>query len=339
MYKNPSINKPSTIRKIYEFSMKEWWLSSLLFTMSSIWFILLQFFGSQWALIDINGILSSSGKKWTWTFIIINVLGSVLRTVADRKDTKKKSSGQYILQQLISKLNNAKSTKLDRYKKGIFTDNAEFDFESIVSPQAQIHTLLENIRSIVSGLSGTEDSKIGLSILHHDGVKWDWLDKINIDNDLNIDVLLENSNSTIRHIIDGKKQCIFWPDKQAGKESNMFIPSQTDEQYGLLGSIYCKDISIKDSNGDAVIKAILSITTYGNQICKQNDESEKSRFVADIMPEFELRLKVELCLLKMKEKNNQVEQKSSNKNQKAKKPAAAEAKSPPAKPPKKQALP
>jgi len=85
-------------------------------------------------------------------------------------------------------------------------------------------------------------------------------------------------------------------------DKNEYVFSQCDEQYNNIGSIYCKDISIKDKEGNAVIKAILSVTTYGNQICGQEDKSGISRFVADIMPEFELRLKVELCLLYMKEK-------------------------------------
>jgi len=292
--------------------MKEWWLSSILFTMASIWFILLQFFGRQWLLVDENGILSQSGKKWTWVFILINLIGSILRTLADRKDLKKKSSGHYILRQLIDKLHNAKLIKLDRYTKGVFTDSADFDFESIVSPKDQIHTLLENIRSMVSGLSDTEESKIGLSILYHDGKKWSWLDKINIDDDLSIDNIFNNPNSTVRHIIDERKQCIFWPEKRVGMEQNAFVPSQIDERYNFFGSIYCKDISIKDTNGNDFIKAILSVTTYGNLICKQNDKNEKSRFIEDIMSEFELRLKVELCLLKMKERNISIRQKSLN---------------------------
>jgi hypothetical protein len=311
----------SIIRKIYDFSVNKWWFSSFLFTISSIWFILLQFFGKQWSFIDEKGVLSQSAIFWTWVLIVVNVVCSVLKTLADKKDTEKKSSGQYILKKLLSNLYNAKLTKLNRYNKGVLEDAAEFDFGGIVSPREQIHTLMESIRNMVSGLSDTEESKIGLGILFYEDNKWNWLDKINIDNDLDIDGIINNHNSTASHIIDDKKLFIFWPDKRVGEKNHEYVPSPCDVQYNNIGSIYCKNISINDDDGKNIIKAILCITTYGNQICSQNDESAKSRFVADIMPEFELRLKVELCLLNMKDKNDQGENESFFKKRKTKKPA------------------
>jgi len=297
-------------RRAYDFSVSKWWVSSLFLTMASIWFILLQFFGRNWGLVDNTGVLSRSGKIFTCIFIFINIAASVLKTLGDRIDTDKKSRGQYILTNLISNLNGAKLTKLDRYTKALLKNSTEFDFEDTVSPKEQIHVLLESIRNMVSCVSDTEESKIGLSILFYNGNDWTWLDKINIENDLDIEELVNNTNSSIRHIIDGKKQLIFWPDKRVGKEKNEYISGQCDELYNNLGSIYCKDIGIKDEKGNDIITAILSVTTYGNQICGQENEIDKSRFVADIMPEFELQLQVELCLLYMKGKNKQKKQKS-----------------------------
>jgi hypothetical protein len=294
--------RASLKRRLHDFSVNKWWFSSFLFTLSSIWFILLQFFGKQWSFIDEKGVLSQSGVYLTWVFIVVNVVCSILKTLADKKDAEKKSSGHYILRHLVSNLKIAKLAKFDRYNKGILEDAAVFDFERIVSPKEQIHTLLESIRSMISSFSDTEESKIGLSILLYNDDKWSWLDKINIDDDLDIDSIKNDPNSTARHIIDDEELYIFWPDKQEGVRHHKYVPSPRDEQYNNLGSIYCKDISINDYSGKDVIKVILTVTTYGNLICDPDDESIKSRFVGDIMPEFELRLRVELCLLKMKEK-------------------------------------
>ncbi|MCL1812609.1 MAG: hypothetical protein FWG29_03715 [Treponema sp.] len=291
-------------RKLYDISINNWWLPSFFFTISSIWFIILQFFGKQWSLIDEKGVINQNGKILTWFFILINVVCSILKTLADKKDMKKKSDGHFILKQLLSKLNNTNSTKLERYTKAVLGNwHTENGFEKFVSPREQIHTLLESVRSVINELSDTEDSNIALSILYYDVNKWIWLDKININNGLGIEKLINESNSTVSNIIKNKKQYIFWPDKREGMKYNEYIPGPSDEEYGNLGSIYCRDISIKNANGESIIKSVLSISTYGNFICNQNNDIEKSRFVADIMPEFELRLKVELCLLHMKEKN------------------------------------
>jgi len=81
---------------------------------------------------------------------------------------------------------------------------------------------------------------------------------------------------------------------QYTKNRNEELPEQSSIPWG---SIYCKDISISTNEKKVILQAILTVTTYRNLICGPNDHSEINRFISEIMPEFELRLKIELSLL------------------------------------------
>jgi len=72
-----------------------------------------------------------------------------------------------------------------------------------------------------------------------------------------------------------------------------------DAQYDGVGSIICRDISI-GHDSEKHVRAILSITTYGQQICAAGDVESINKVRTVILPQFEARLKLELSLLYIK---------------------------------------
>jgi len=302
-------DKKSRMRKWYDFYIDNLWLGIFVPALSSAWLVLLQFFGSQWSFVDERGVWNTPGKIITVLFVFLHIVFSVVKSFADKKnkttgereqimteqEKQKSIQGQRVYRTLLEELNGASQAKLAYLEKNISKSNEEtFDFVQASTSKEHIRELLNRIQSMVSEISDLEKSKIGLSvIILRNSKSWDWLEDINIDDDLSIDELIDNQNTAARHIIDKKAQCIFWPDKRRGIEAQQFIASEYDKEHGSMGSIYCKDISIEET------RAILTITTYGGQICDQDDSHKKTIFSRTIMPKFETQLKIEISLLQM----------------------------------------
>jgi hypothetical protein len=289
------MNKASKSRRLYDFSIKNWWLSALLFTLSSNWFVLVQFFGKKWGIVNaVSGELEIHGIVISSIFIVITLAFSVIRTLADRKNEDAKYRGQTILKHLLEEINASKRAKLDKYIK--YASNVKTSqFMDVITPEHHVEKLFENIINTINVLFGIDKSNIGISLIYKINQNWEWLQHQNTTEDLSLEEIISNPNTTARQIIDKKKPILFFPDKRVGISNQQFVSSKLDNLYQNMGSIYCSDVGIKH-NGKDIMQAVFSLTTYKQQLCGQNDSSAIDRVVADIMPTFLVRLQVELCL-------------------------------------------
>ncbi len=117
-------------------------------------------------------------------------------------------------------------------------------------------------------------------------------------NDWKLEDLLKDPRATMRQIVDGKTTSAFYPNKRTAMEKNLYLPGPKDSSNDYIGSIICRDISI-DSHKS--VQAILSISTYGHQICEEDDDDTKRKVLNLLLPSFEKRIKLELALLYIKE--------------------------------------
>ncbi len=298
------------LRKLYDAFTHRWFLSTIFYTLSSSWFICLAIFGKELNLINATtNKITQPSITISIILVAVSFIFTISKTLADKKNEKGKEDGQYVLQELLESVNSCKNTKLRRFNKFIFeSDSSDNAFKTITQPLEQIEEILKNIQITLSNLFGIKRSEIGLSILYSNYFKnfesvnddhWYWLHVIGTQQDLDKKQLLENENSTARNIIDNKGSYIFYPDKRVGIRENKFIPGPLDSQNSNVGSIYCKDISIVRDNKISV-KAVLSVTTYGVQLCGKRDKNTIKKIEKIIMPTFEARLKVELSLLFIK---------------------------------------
>ena len=82
-------------------------------------------------------------------------------------------------------------------------------------------------------------------------------------------------------------------------KSPQYVPGLKDRSFGTIGSVLCCDLSI--GKPDRCVHAVLSITTYGKQLCDKDDARASHKIENFIVPTFEKRLKTELALLYVKE--------------------------------------
>ncbi|GAB6392941.1 MAG: hypothetical protein MdMp014T_2314 [Treponematales bacterium] len=299
--------KAKWYRRFYDWLVRKWFITSVFFSLSSLWFLLLQLWGKQWQLMDDKGVLIPKASVLSFVFAISNVIFSLIKTYSDRRNEDGKHQGQEILDKVLDELGAAKKVKLGRYINGIISYGTGTDKIKLIEPSTQIGEILKTIQSAICRITGLDKSKVGVGVIikkdinsgaPHEG--WDSLPSLNIDGDLSMQEILSDKHSTVRQIIDKNVTCKFWPDKHDGYIKSEYVANRNESNNENIpwGSIYCKDISIKTENDQKVIlKAIITVTTYENYICGPNDDSEIARFCTKIMPAFELRLKIELCLL------------------------------------------
>jgi hypothetical protein len=177
-------------------------------------------------------------------------------------------------------------------------------FVEITKSKEQVVSLMDELNICLHKITGIRRENIGISIIYKYDCdkKWDWYYKINISGGLTIKDILENNNSTARQIIDGKTNLVFYTDKTIGINDGKYVPDIKDKSLNNSGSILSKDISIITDNSSS-IRAILSITTYGEMICNESDELTKKNLLDYVLPSFETRLKIELCLDYIKRKH------------------------------------
>jgi len=290
----------SKSRRLYDFFLKKWYLSALMFTLSSHWFILLQFFGKKWDIINDSGELKIFGIIISVVFVLLTFAFTIIKTLADVKNENGKFRGQMMLNQLLEEINASKVIKLSKYIEYIANTNAG-EFINSITPDQHIKDLCNNLQNTINNLFGIDKSKIGISIVYNINDKWEWLHKLNVDDDLSITQLTTNSNTSLYQIISGRAHVIFWADKKEGIAQQQFVASELDKINNSAGSIYCADISIKKDE-KIILQAVLTLTTYDQMLCLPNDNKTIDYLSSIIMPAFQIRIKLEMCLLYVKDR-------------------------------------
>lgn len=291
-------------RRLYNFFIRNWIVSTFILTLAAHWVLFLKFFGKDTGLITEQGVLSPLASSVTWPVFILSFLFAFFKTAADKYNEQAKNNGHFVLERLLQSVNAVTAKKMQRFSRYAEDSRGKKDltpFKDITQPREQIISLLENIQITLSELFGINRDEIGLSIIYKtiDDTKWHWLSTINMQHDLPLDILITNPTTTVKQIIDGKVSSVFFPDKQIATQKKQYLPGPNDTTHDNVGSVLCRDISV--GMDEKTIQAILSITTYGKQLCKDNDNNAKSKIENLLIPTFEKRIQLELALLYIKE--------------------------------------
>jgi hypothetical protein len=297
-----SNNRP-VLRRFYDYFNRKWFITTLIVTSAGQWFLILKCFGTSLKTVDVNGNFTPRFYYLFWPVFITAFLFSLLKAWADNYSQKNKNNGRLVLDQMLQSITSAKASKFRRFVDFIESNHNKCvtnPFNIITQPKQQIETILTNIQITLSNIFDIERSNIGLSIIYSvDNEKWDWLYTMSVSEDTTLNELLNNDNSAVRQIIDHKVSYLFYPDKRIGIRENKYFPGKSDKNFGNIGSILCSEISVGLEN--KYLRAILSITTYGTQLCSEKDENSKEKLKSTLLPNFEQRIKVELALLYIKD--------------------------------------
>ena len=212
---------------------------------------------------------------------------------------------QIVLAAILERINAINNTEVRRFKRYINTHHGQQNlnpFFEITQPLIQLQYVLENLQIVLSQISNIYRRDIGLSLIYKtdNNPLWQWLFAVNIPPDYELDLkeLISNPQTTARQIIDGKTNLIFFPDKRIGVQRHQYITGKRDLLNGGVGSILCKNITLETN--EKSIQAILSISTYGLQLCDTNDYDMVQQITSIVLPAFEQRIQLELASLYIK---------------------------------------
>jgi hypothetical protein len=290
-------------RKLYDWLIQHPLIGTFIITIPSHLFIFAKNFGVQFGMV--NNVGNFKGF-WVYFFMflwITSFLFVLLKSYADKYNEDSKASGQAVLRSLLQSLNAITIKKCNRFTEYIDTklpNSKNNPFIDITQPKLQIDCIIDNIQMSFAELFGINRDDIGLSLFWYStrDVKWVWLKTLNTATNIRLQDLIKNQESTAYQITSGGASSVFFPDKKVGLLNKQYIEGKKDKQYNSTGSIIARELTIGESNQ---VRAVLSITTYGKQLCDENDQNAILRIENEILPTFEKRLKLELALLYIRE--------------------------------------
>lgn len=294
---------PTLPRIAYDYLVKHWIVCAFGLTVPAYWFAVLRLTGKSWGLLTTAGDMTSLAHCITWPLLVVSVGFALMKTAADKYNEEAKSSGQYVLEHLLQGVNAVTSAKLRRFGQYIEAGghpNAHA-FPQITQPRQQIETLLQNLQITFSNIFGISRDDIGLSIVYdlRNSGNWEWLISVNATDDLDLSALMANPETTVRQLVDNNLRTLFFPDKRLGAAQHRYFPGPKDRPYDGIGSVLCRDVSIV--HGAASARAVLTVTTYGKQLCEADDADSIRIIETVILPAFQTRIRLEMSLLYIKE--------------------------------------
>jgi hypothetical protein len=296
----------SSWRRIYDFFTKHWIVSTALLSVPGLIWVGFRLKGEEYGLVK-DGRTTFRGELVFWIAIVWSLGVSFAKAWADQRNQEAKAHGLFLLGRLNRGVTDIVQQKLKHYRQYVRAlSNGDLDvlrdpFQRLVQPEAQIGRVLNAISATlreIFKIDNPHDMGIGVLVESEPG-KWRWIEELNFDADLPVEKLLAAPNSSINQIILSGKETVFVPDKRTGQTRNEYLPGPKDQSNDGKGSIICRNISVGD---DPCQRAILCITTYGTQLCEDGDESSKVKILKVLLPPLEDILKLELCLLYVKER-------------------------------------
>jgi hypothetical protein len=286
-------------RTIFDKLKRHPFIFSFLVSIPSLYFSLLGLFGKTIGIYDATEKLKTPVYVCTTVIVIISFSIAFLRALGEKYDTELQKNGMLILSKLVKTNNNIKESKFHYYSSFI----SDYTKESICKHLAPFHEMKKQINEFridLAEILGIESNRVGISLIYQlDSDQYNHISSSNVS--INLPKLLSNPKSTISIMRREQLSLLFFADKQLAIKENKYIPGKKDEFYQNIGSIFSKNISINTTHR-SYVNAYLSITTYGMQICTEDDIFTKSKFSELIIPVLEDQIKVELTKLYIEQK-------------------------------------
>ena len=299
--------KNSIPRKVYGFFVKNWLFSAIIASLPSAWFSIVRF-TRPFGVVDYDNQLTLLGHFITWPIFIISLLFVTLKSYGDKINERVQSNTFFVFGKLLQCVNSVTKFKLDRFCEFIHKNHKNPRapdspaLKYVTQPGVQIRSILENIQNVLSEIFAIEKDDISLCILCKKDEDWFFLERINVSNSLSVDELTTNQHSTAYKLIHSDQKSFFYPSKYMAIGENSYVSSGRDSDYENRGSVFVSDMSIMDARGEnKIFPAVLCISTFGKQLCHENDSSSILTIQTKIIPVFEPRIKLEMASLYIKE--------------------------------------
>ena len=289
-------NEPTVLRKLYNSVVDKVLLSVFLSFLPAGWLTFVGILGKNFGLHSADGRLLQWVAWSVWISVLLCFIYSLAKAIGDKYNFTVSRHGTHILNSILKCIN---CTKIHKYTRIIRLIEGETDYVFCKSlcPKTQIQHLLDNLRSPLAELFALDSECVGLSVLYRygSGSSWNLITTPNIENELTVHELTTNPKTTAMQLLSMRKATLFFPDKKKAFANDSYGYGPKDKLRNSIGSVLCHDISIHRRS--IYVIAVLSITTYGQQICKDEDSEAEKKLNFLILPTISNPIRVELATL------------------------------------------
>ena len=293
------------MRWVLDYFIEHWFISAVISTSPTFIFGLMKLFSSQ--IETPEGTIKPIAFWLLVPATILSLFFTTIKSAAVNFDSRAKSHGQDVLEQMLDFANiltNHKSTRFLEYIEHNHgkTHSELAPFVTITQPRRQISEICSALRKSVRDIFGIALEDIGVSLIYRpkSDSKWEALHWEGVDGDLSLRRVVEGTDTAFRAVSQGNRSRLFFPSKIDAINAGHFVPSERDKNNRNEGSVFCQRITISD-NVDESACAVLTITTYGTLLCSSNDHDSIRKIEAFVIPAAIYRLALELRLLYIKE--------------------------------------
>ena len=310
------------IKRIFNFFSEHWFLRLLLFSIPTIWSILISFFPVSTLFKNNNGQITFTGIATCAFLLMVTLLINVLSgTSLQKKETeylldKYRLAMDSIINNSTSKICENKRLTLAKYAKLKTMNkkrlNSPFDF---MFPKKQMAYITEEIAFLIKEMTNLSSNDILVTIAYtfigDFEESWQWIESTDLSGCATLETLLKHPNSTFYKIKDKGNYLLFFNSKKEAERENKYYFDNRDIQEqntGHDGSVICKSIEAS-YNEQVFARAVLSISSFRKQFVTSNEKEDIDRFsdnLSSLIDPMAKRIQIELLNLYIKylETNN-----------------------------------
>lgn len=297
-------------RRIYNFCVKQWWLSSVIASLPAGYSVLLQFYGRNVGIVKSDGTMEILWVVISTIVLLISTAFILLRFYADVNNQKKNENAVKVYREIIKsneKTNNDRRMNfLEIIREGNYKGIAKASLHPYDNPRSGLNPLtaikkkMEDARTLLGILFGIDPTCVSMSIIHQDEKgSWRYLHSLVASGHGDrLSTFLTNGKHKKSAFYAAREQgMVFYPDKRIALDKGCYILDQEErrlkqEGQAVTGSIFCEDISVKLDN-EILLSAVFCVNTYGKQVCAEGDEPAKDK-VMDLFRGIESDIMLEL---------------------------------------------
>jgi len=255
----------------------------------TIWFSFFAIFAPSYEKLIVQGKLTALAIILNIIVFIVVVFYIVASIYCQSVKQKQKNVDEKTYMSILQNLDDANIFLRNKQTNVLFEHE---DSNYVSDYRSNINVLLMLLVKCLSEVTNVDESKFVASYFYK--FKNDGWKIINSDGKhKGVDVsIIEDKSSVVSQLIREDSAIFYLSKEEANKKGNYFIDERDKEQKEIcesqMGSIFGLNWSISNQiSGDVILSSIITVATYGEQICDSEDVRIKKVIIDQILKMFE----------------------------------------------------
>lgn len=276
------------MKKIYHF-FDNVIVQFLMSTIPTTWFCFFSVFSQQSRLLtDESGNLTVFSVVVNILMVLIMFIFSVGVIVEKSLEKKQAIREDKIHNSIITGIDECSTILRNKQIENL----GKSDKEILMSDyRSDIYIIMGNLLTCLTEITQIERSAFVATYFYKSPLQDDWCSVSSDDGYKGVKQadLLKNEASVVCQLLQHSDN-VFYPSKEMAKQKEKYIPDQRDfsqGDYGLpMGSIFGSNWSIKSFDGEKIFESVITIATYGKELCAEKDSVTKKTLIENVLKVF-----------------------------------------------------